>query len=342
MKTSLLLSWLICLMVPQKSYSQSVSSTTLQKGYKDWYIGDFRCGVYIPPSYDPSRKYPLVVYLHGKSDTITRNIGWYGQAAVLADPCIVLTPKCPLSETGEWGNSHSKEIPPMVEKMFEMISLVQKQYTLDENRFYIYGISMGAIGTFGIIQKFPDVFAAGYAICGWGTRDVAPSLSKIPFWIFHGDQDDVVPVEGSRQVYQAVLAYGGKKIRYTELKGVKHDAQNYLPEDQLYQWLLRQRKGGVYGLPDNVGNVKAKVKDKHTIVLQWEKPLAQASSEKEVWYYKIYRDNRLVGEVDGKNFTFVDSLNQHQSRYVYKLSAVNYYFKESAVPTSLQVKAVPD
>jgi predicted peptidase len=71
---------------------------------------------------------------------------------------------------------------------------------------------------------------------------MAPQLARIPFWIFHGEKDDIVPVEGSRGIYRAVLAYGGKHIRYTEFKGVKHDAQNYVDNNQVYTWLLAKRK----------------------------------------------------------------------------------------------------
>ncbi len=107
----------------ENCWSQPVS---VQRGYKDWYIDDFRCGVYVPPSYNPAKKYPLVIYLHGKNDTTTTNIGWYHEPAALADPSIVLTPKCPLSQTGEWGSSVTKEIPPMIQKTFEMIARIKK------------------------------------------------------------------------------------------------------------------------------------------------------------------------------------------------------------------------
>lgn len=224
----------------------SGQDNTLPKGYEDRFIGNFRCGVYVPPTYDPSKKYPLVIYLHGKSDTVSRNIGWYHEPAALADPAIVLSPKCPLSETGEWGNSWSSGDPAMIKKTFEMIEIIKKEYNLDEDRFYIYGISMGAIGTFGLIQKYPDMFAGGYAVCGWGNPEIAPQLSQVPFWIFHGDQDDVVPVEGSRGVYNAVLAHGGNKIRYTEFKGVKHDAWAHLNDNEIITWLLSQKRGAVH------------------------------------------------------------------------------------------------
>jgi poly(3-hydroxybutyrate) depolymerase len=269
MKIRFFLFFIILAGCTESCSSQSASTPRgIQSGYKDWYIGDFRCGVYIPPSYDPSKKYPLVIYLHGKGDTVTRNIGWYNEPAALADPSIVLTPKCPRSETGEWGNSWSSGNPPMIRKMFEMIDLVMKQYNLDEDRFYIYGISMGAIGTFGLVQRYPDMFAGGYAVCGWGDPEIAPQLSKIPFWIFHGDQDDVVPVQGSRGVYNAVIAQGGKQIRYTEFKGVKHDAWAHLNNNKICAWLLSQRKGAVHGSPDQVSVLRGKAKDNHSIFLE--------------------------------------------------------------------------
>lgn len=119
---------------------------------------------------------------------------------------------------------------------------MKKQYSLDENRFYIYGISMGAIGTFGLVQKFPDLFAAGYAVCGWADTSMARQLSRIPFWLFHGEKDDIVPVEGSRGVYNAVLRHGGTQIHYTEFKGVKHEAWNYVNDKEVIAWMLAQRR----------------------------------------------------------------------------------------------------
>jgi poly(3-hydroxybutyrate) depolymerase len=318
--------------------SCSGQSTSIQKGYKDWYIGNFRCGVYVPPSYDPAKKYPLVIYLHGKSDTTTRNMGWYHLPAALADPAIVLTPKCPLSETGEWGNSWSTGNPPMIKKIFKMIDLIKKQYNLDEDRFYIYGISMGAIGTFGLVQKYPDLFAGGYAVCGWGDPDIAPQLSKIPFWIFHGDQDDVVPVQGSRGVYNAVVSYGGKQIRYTEFKGVKHDAWAHLNNNLIYTWLLAQKKGKVHHIaPEPVSSFRGKVNAGNKIFLEWNKPSDSSRVDNTCWYYKIYRNNILIGEVDANNFNYTDTLSEKHTAYTYEIAGVNYYFKESTRSAPVQI-----
>jgi poly(3-hydroxybutyrate) depolymerase len=334
MKTNFILFSLIVLTGCNKNCSGQ--STLPQNGYKDWHIGDFRCGVYVPPSYDPSKKYPLVIYLHGKGDTTTRNIGWYHEPAALADPSIVLTPKCPRSETGEWGNSWAAGDPPMIKKMFEMIALIKKQYNVDEDRFYIYGISMGAIGTFGLVQRYPEMFAGGYAVCGWGDPEIAPQLSKIPFWIFHGDQDDVVPVQGSRGVYNAVLAHGGKQIRYTEFKGVKHDAWAHLNDNKICTWLLAQRKGAVHGSPDKVSGFRTKVNENKKIFLEWDKPNT-SNPDNNLWYYKIYRNNILAGETDSEHLNYTDSLADEGITNEYKISVVNYYFKESVRSASVQI-----
>jgi predicted peptidase len=216
----------------------------VQVGYKDWFIGNFRSGVYVPASYQHLKQHPLVIYLHGKSDTVTRDNLWYHLPSQLNDPAIVLTPKCPLSETGEWGNSWSDGDPPMIVKTFQLIDSIKKYYAIDEDRIYIYGISMGAIGTFGLVKKHTYLFAAGYAICGWGDTSAAPQLARIPFWIFHGEDDDVVPVQGSRGIYNAVLKHGGKNIQYTEFKKVKHDAWNHVDNDAIIRWILKQRKNG--------------------------------------------------------------------------------------------------
>lgn len=335
MKTTFLLFVLIALV----GYNVNCSGQTqlLPQGYQDWYIGDFRCDVYIPPSYNPAKKYPLVIYLHGKSDTVSRNIGWYHEPAVMADPCIVISPKCPLSQTGEWGNSLTSEDPPMIKKTFEMIALLKKQYNLDEKRFYIYGISMGAIGTFGLIQKHPNLFAGGYAVCGWGNPEIAPQLARIPFWLFHGDLDDVVPVEGSRGVYKAVLAHGGKQIRYTEFKGVKHDAWSHLNDNKIITWLLAQKKGIVAGLPTKVAGMKAKVKEDNKILLEWAKPAQASTSNNTIWYYKIYRNKRLIAEVDSDLVAYTDSLATAKSVYEYQLSTVNYAFQESDLSGTARV-----
>jgi predicted peptidase len=115
-------------------------------------------------------------------------------------------------------------------------------YNVDKSRLYLYGISMGGFGTFSILQKNPGKFAAAFAICGGSDVAAAKSLLDTPLWIFHGDADDIVPVRLSRDVYKEMIRLGGKKVKYTEYPGVKHNSwDNAMKEPGLVEWLFAQK-----------------------------------------------------------------------------------------------------
>jgi predicted peptidase len=116
---------------------------------------------------------------------------WYNEPIVSKDPCIVLTPKCP-KEYGYkgWGDSFDPKTSPIMEKTYKMLSMVEKAFNLDEDRYYICGSSMGGRGTYGVIQKNPGKFAAAYVECGYPNAEIAPLIAEIPIWIFHGSADD--------------------------------------------------------------------------------------------------------------------------------------------------------
>ena len=65
------------------------------RGYKNFFIGDFRCGVFVPPNYDENRAYPLVMFLHGFTALDDYQMEYYGEPYASQDPVIALTPKSP-------------------------------------------------------------------------------------------------------------------------------------------------------------------------------------------------------------------------------------------------------
>jgi len=301
------------------------------KGYRDWFIGDFRCGLFVPPNYYDSKKYPLIIYLHGYSDTTTWNMGWYLEPIVTDDPCIVLTPKCPIDEFYGWGDSFDKRISPMMEKTLEMLEIVEKAFNLDKERYYIHGTSMGGYGTYGILQKKPDMFAAAYVECGLPNSEIAPIIKNIPIWIFHGSIDNVVPVQPDRNLYMAVKNLGGTQIKYTEYVGVGHNTWDYTRyETTLKSWLLAQRKGSVHSAPANIRNFEGELFPDNKVFLQWDIPQEnEQTADNKVWYCKIYRNDELFKEIYNSQNNCIDSTILASNNYEYKISAVNYYFKES-------------
>src|SRR3954470_1496727 len=88
-----------------KEYSQAV--------YQGMKYGWFR-----PSNLDEKKKYPLVVYLHGAGDTVSRNNYWYQPSIQKENPVFVLAPKCVNSNQG-WGNTWNESHTPDMRKTLE-------------------------------------------------------------------------------------------------------------------------------------------------------------------------------------------------------------------------------
>lgn len=80
-----------------------------------------------------------------------------------------------------------------------MIQRIKKTYTVDTNRIYVTGMSMGGYGTFRFVAKYPDLVAAAAPLCGGGETNTGQSLSKVPLWVMHGARDTEVPIIQSKK-----------------------------------------------------------------------------------------------------------------------------------------------
>lgn len=197
-----------------------------------------RYGLFKPSNYDAGRSYPMIVYLHVSTDTVSRDIQWYQAPIQEKNPCFVLTPKTVEANQG-WGNTWNGSHSDATRKTLELVDSLAKEYNIDTDRLYIYGISMGGFGVFSVLAKEPGKFAAAYAVCGGSSPKVADKMLSTPLWIFHGEKDDIVPVRLSREIYNEIIKLGGKKVKYTEYPGVKHNSwENVSKEKMLSEWLF--------------------------------------------------------------------------------------------------------
>jgi predicted esterase len=308
----------------------------LPPGYKDHYINDFRYGLFIPPDYNPSVKYHLVLYLHGYTDTTSWNFQWYREDLQLKFPTLVLTPKCPVSYTDGWGNSWDMIESYAMKMAFRALDSTLKYYNIDTTRLHVCGTSMGGSGTFYVLARYPGKFASAYAICGGGNPATAPLLKDTPLWIFHGDADSIVPVYNSRNMYNALLDTGCSQVRYTEYPGVKHNSwENAGRESTLDTWFLSQQLGSVHGNPDPVKSFTDVENAEHKPSLKWEPPADQSSEDKKIWCYSIYRDADRIAVLDKDSLSYTDYRVDDDTQYTYSVRAVNYFFNESAASTGI-------
>lgn len=317
------------------SFQSPAQLSSKYDGYEQQYFRSMRYGFFKPAGYEASKSYPLIVYLHGSRDTVSHDMMWYQESMQLENPCFVLTPKCEDPEQG-WGNTWNDKHTACTAKTLALVDSLITCYNINTKRLYLYGISMGGFGVFSILEKNPGKFAAAYAVCGGSDVKAAGKVMQTPLWIFHGEIDDVVPVKLSRDIYNEIIRLGGNSVRYTEYPGVKHNSwENVGREQTLGKWLFLQEKGKAHGTPDAVLNFKAEA-EKNGVRLRWDTPSSRNDSDKEVWYYKIFRDSEVVAEADGDVTTYMDS-KPGPGNHTYSIVAVNYFFKRSLLSPPFKV-----
>jgi predicted peptidase len=101
---------------------------------------------------------------------------------------------------------------------------------------------MGGFGTWALAASQPQRFAALAPICGGGQPIWAKRLAHIPQWVFHGAKDDVVPIEHSERMVEA-LKRKGCDVRFTVYPEAEHDSWTAAYDTpELYEWLLAQKR----------------------------------------------------------------------------------------------------
>ncbi|MEC7582849.1 MAG: prolyl oligopeptidase family serine peptidase [Planctomycetota bacterium] len=197
-----------------------------------------------PRDYDEEQAYPLVLALHGRGGSTTAATTLAGRAMRKAYPCFVLAPVSP--RPARWatrpGRARDDDSPQKLPAVFLALAALQKQYSIDPDRIYVTGQSMGGTGSFGAVAARPDLFAAAAPVCGSWDAEGAKNMADVPFWIFHGDKDEVVPVQRSRVMNDA-LQKAGAQPKYTEYAGVGHNSWNRAyASDAFWRWLFDQKR----------------------------------------------------------------------------------------------------
>lgn len=214
----------------------------------------------IPENYDPNKKYPVVLFLHGAGERGNDNEKQLTHGAQMflnpvnreKYPCFVIFPQCPENEY--WGYAKrpksfvpdempkGEEMNPVFRKLKHLLDTCRVMPKIDNKRIYIIGISMGAMGTYDIVSRYPEIFAAAIPICGMVNPERLSTAKDVKFRIFHGDGDNIVPVKGSREAYRA-LKKAGAEVEYFELPGCGHDSWNpAFNYPDFMEWLFKQRK----------------------------------------------------------------------------------------------------
>ncbi|RRQ48883.1 alpha/beta hydrolase [Maribacter algicola] len=195
--------------------------------------------LYYPPEYElePEKKFPVLLFLHGGGE-VAEDLGPNERipppSLILQGkefPFLILAPENSYAKS--WWNTRAVK---------QLLDSVVSKNRIDRNRIYLSGISRGGGAAWEMAVQYPETFAAMAVVCGMTPLPYASWINKkMPIWVFHGEDDAVIPVEESESMVNKLKEFG-YDVRFTKYENVGHDAwSKAYATEELYDWFLRQK-----------------------------------------------------------------------------------------------------
>ncbi len=219
---------------------------------------------YVPEDYDPGESWPLIVFLHGYVPTTSIIDPWVleeeKEKVAEANGAILLTP---------YGRRNTDFQGVGEVDVLRAVEEMKRFYSIDDDRVYMGGPSMGGMGTWTIALRHPGVFAASAPMCAqtdmfvWWPwpHETAPKFKQFlgewdnpielaanavgqGFFLQHGefDRKPLIPAEQSHMMAWE-LDRLGTPIEYFEHEGEDHFIYWRLPcYEKAFSWLVQQKR----------------------------------------------------------------------------------------------------
>jgi Secretion system C-terminal sorting domain/Phospholipase/Carboxylesterase len=258
---SILLSFIFCFVTLYLAPFQLFAKGGLPQNFVDMYeihtMDTMGYRLLRPINFDPTVKYPVVITLH--NGPATSNIGSktynilnlrYMNQQFASDSMRSLYPAyilCPQSCT-QWGKNHLLLCQKIIETTLQSV---------DMNRIYVMGQSMGGQGTYVFVGADPSYFAAAIACSSLGERlKVVPAVKDFNLWTMHGNADTTIPYSSDSLLFQSMKLINAR-MKFTTFIQVGHSTEtlmmnNYivtntpLPNDSLKHGYTTQVAGPGY------------------------------------------------------------------------------------------------
>jgi poly(3-hydroxybutyrate) depolymerase len=203
-------------------------------------------GLYLPKSFNSSKKYPLVISLHGAYSNHRLNLRrLFGRGNLIGETDVEASRYFPAFREVEYivatpfsrGTMGYQGIPE--KDVYEVLADVKRRFPIDDDRVYLTGLSMGGGGALWLGLTRPDVWAAIAPVCPAvppGTDEIAANALNLPVHLFQGEIDPVVPASSVR-LWHKKLLHLGTNVEYVEYPNVRHNS-----------WDVAYKNGAIFDL----------------------------------------------------------------------------------------------
>lgn len=209
-------------------------------------------GLYVPKDFEKSRKYPLVISLHGGLSNHRLNLrrvlgkgNLPGEADMEASRYFPKLPEVDYLVASPFARGTMGYRGIAEKDVYDVLAEVKKRFPVDEDRIYLTGLSMGGGGALWLGLTRPDIWAAIAAVCPFAPEEsepLAPNARNLAVHLFHGALDPAVPVAASRG-WQKRLSEAGVPVEYVEYPSVRHNAWDWAYKDgAIFPWFSKHKR----------------------------------------------------------------------------------------------------
>lgn len=217
--------------------------------------------ILFPKDFSEEREYPVVLFLHGAGERGSDNEAQltHGSKLFLEKqeefPAIVIFPQAPKEDYWAKVEVNRDSVPlqfnfmnketatKSLQLVMELMDKMASKDYVNKDQIYVGGLSMGGMGTFEIIYKKPEMFAAAFAICGGANPEIAKEYPEgFNIWLFHGKKDDVVLPKYSEAMARSINHYGGN-AKLSLYPDDNHNSwDSAFAEPNLLPWLFSHKR----------------------------------------------------------------------------------------------------
>jgi predicted peptidase len=216
----------------------------------------------LPANFDATKQYPVLFFLHGSGERGNDNEAQlvHGTKPFLNAenrqkyPAIIIFPQCPQGDfwaNVKFGDGKSSErfsfqkgakSNKSMSMLMALAAKMKSEKFTDTDRFYVGGLSMGAMGTFEILRRKPNLFASAFAICGGDHVENVKKYKHVPLWVFHGAKDNVVHIQKSEIVVNELKRLGSD-VKFTVYPDANHNSWDAaFAEPDFLSWIFSFRR----------------------------------------------------------------------------------------------------
>lgn len=202
----------------------------------------------LPNNYDEkdlNTKYPLVIYLHwlgaqGVTNEYQLANSFVNGLKESGNECIVFAPLLPSKNMAFSPNFYNNK--DMSSLYNSALDAVIEKYSIDTNRIYLTGVSMGAHNTWELLNTSPNKYAAAMPVSYGGRVEIAENVKNIPILAAHSKDDEAVDFSTSQLIVDRLKEIGGN-ITFKAYDSGGHGTHNtFYSEKETWDWLFSQSK----------------------------------------------------------------------------------------------------